>query len=343
MIRKNNKIPLVTICIPTYNSSKTIKKTLKSILNQTYKNYKIIIVDNASKDNTIKIINSFKNKKIKIYKFKKLVNAEENWNRCIKFANGKYTAIYHSDDIYNKDIISKQVCFLEKNLGCGAVFTEGLLIDINDNIINKAKVPIKKLNDNFNYNNLEIFKTLSKDFNFLICPSAMVRTVIYQKDIKKFDYKKFGTSADLDAWLRILNKYEIGIIRQNLISYTISQNQQTTITRQFSKLPIFFKVMDIYIKKNFSNVQEIKENLLILKSYILLFLIIGSIQNNLRKNLNNLKKQLVKNLKKNKFFFVSNKKFVIYIILFLLTLTKNIKFLRKRLVKFLYFKFYKIA
>ena len=343
MIRKKSRIPLVTICIPTYNSSETIKKTLKSLLNQTYKNLNIIIVDNASKDNTIKIVNSFKNKKIKIYKFKNFLPAEENWNRCIKFAKGKYTAIYHSDDIYNKNIVSKQVCFLEKNLDCGAVFTEGALVDINNNLIQKIKAPINKSNDNFNYNNLEVFKILSKDFNFLICPSAMVRTTIYQKDIRKFNYKFFGSSADLDAWLRILKKNEIGIIKQNLISYTISHNQQTTLTRQFSKLPIFFKVMDFYQKKNFSKIENIRENLLVLKSYIILFLIIGSMQNGLQKNINRLKKQFIKNFKKSKKYYLSYKKFIIYMIVILLILTKSSNFMRKKLVKFLYFKFYKIA
>ena len=77
----------------------------------------------------------------------------------------------------------------------------------------------------------------------------MVRTKIYKNYIKKFNFKNFGSSSDLDAWLRILEKYDIGIIKQNLISYTISEKQQTTQTRQFKNLPIFFKVMEKQFKK----------------------------------------------------------------------------------------------
>ncbi len=337
------KLPLVSICIPTYNSETTIRKTLKSILNQTYKNFKIFIVDNASTDNTVKIIKSFKKKKIKIHKFKKFLQAEENWSRCIKLSDGDYTAIYHSDDVYDKDIILKQVCFLEKNLECGAVFTEGSLIDINNKFIKKIKVPVKKKSDNFNYNYIEVFEKLAKDFNFLICPSAMVRTKIYKNYVKKFNFKNFGSSSDLDAWLRILEKYDIGIIKQNLISYTISEKQQTTQTRQFKNLPIFFKVMEKQFKKKKIRDNKFKEDFQILKSYIFLFLIIGSMQNQLNNNLNILYKKFYKTLIHTRPFFLSRKKTTIMIILFLLFITKSSKFLRKQLVQFLYFKFYKIA
>jgi glycosyltransferase involved in cell wall biosynthesis len=342
MFKYNN--PPVTICIPTHNSEITIYKSLKSILCQTYKNIKIKILDNASTDKTIKIIKSFRDKRIKIYKFKKKVSAEENFNRCIRVADGKYTAIYHSDDLYNKDIVSMQVCFLEKNKNTGVVFTEGDLVNANFEKISSIKSPLKKKNDNFNYDKNIILKFLVKDYNFFLCPTAMVRTNIYKSEIKNFRHKLFKNSSDLDCWLRILKNSYIGVIKKNLISYRISKSQQTFQTRDFSKLPFFFKVMDTHLEqfKFFKNNNDYIKDYYILKNYIKLFIIIGYLKiNNLTYSDKFFHKFKLYYAAKKK-LSLSKKEYIIYIILNVLKITRNLKILNKFFINFLYYKFYKV-
>jgi glycosyltransferase involved in cell wall biosynthesis len=70
MIKENNN-PLVSVLIPTYNSALYIKDTLESILNQTYKNLEIIVIDDASKDSTVNIVKKYKDKRIKLFVNKK--------------------------------------------------------------------------------------------------------------------------------------------------------------------------------------------------------------------------------------------------------------------------------
>ena len=336
--------PLVNVLIPTYNVEKTIKKTLLSILNQSYKNFIVYIVDNNSSDKTISIIKSIKNKKIKLFKYRKKVVAEENFNRCIKLSKGKYTAIFHSDDIYDSEIIYKQICFLEKNKKAGAVFSDGYLIDQNDNLIAPATSPLYAKNDNFNYTYEQIFEELSINYNFLLCPTAMVRTPIYKNEIKRFRYDLFGNSSDLDAWLRIAKKHSIGIIRQKLINYRISPTQQTTVTRKDTNLPDFFKVIDYYIKdKKIKNKNQIKKNYTILKTYFYLFLFISASK---KKNKNFerkwFKKFLIYKKKISYYTTFSQKKFNIELIYLALKFTKYFNFFHKRLIKYLYLKFYKV-
>lgn len=342
MFKYNN--PLVTICIPTHNSEITIYKSLKSILCQTYKNIKIKILDNASTDKTIKIIKSFRDKRIKIYKFKIKVSAEENFNRCIGVAEGKYTAIYHSDDLYNKDIVSMQVCFLEKNKNIGVVFTEGDLVNSNFEKISSINYPLIKKNDNFNYEKNIILKLLAKNYNFFLCPTAMVRTNIYKSEIKNFRHKLYKNSSDLDCWLRILNKSDIGVIKKNLISYRISKSQQTFLTRDYFKLPPFFKVMDYHLKnfKFSKNNSKYINDYSVLKKYIKLFLIIGYLKIN---NLTYSDKfsheiKLYYNVKE--MLYLSKKKIIIYIVLKVLKITRYSKILNKFVINFLYYKFYKV-
>ncbi|MEN8907400.1 MAG: glycosyltransferase [Clostridiales bacterium] len=250
-IKKNGK-PFVSICIPTYNALSTIKNTISSILNQTYKNFELIIIDNASTDNTIEIVRGFDDSRIKVIQNEINIGAEANFERCFKYAEGKYTAIFHSDDLYNKDIILNEINFLEERKDVGAVFTMAQYIDEKGNFIDIAQIPkiVTNIKDVQIYNFEEIFKLILRYFNFLICPSAMVRSSIYKNHVKKWDGERFGTSADLGVWLKILEKYSIGILPEILISYRISKIQTGAKYRRFNiQRSDFFKVIDYYLEQ----------------------------------------------------------------------------------------------
>ena len=105
----NAEKPLVCVCIPTFNSAATIRETLASIVNQSYKHLNIHVVDNDSTDDTLQIVLEFNDPRIRLYKNKINVGAEGNFNRCIQSATGEYTAIFHADDIYESAMVEKQV------------------------------------------------------------------------------------------------------------------------------------------------------------------------------------------------------------------------------------------
>lgn len=90
---------LITIAIPTYNNEKTIAKAIKSALHQDYnEEYEILIANNASKDKTQDIIESFKDDKIRIIVNKETYDMYTNHNICLKEAKGDYVLFCHSDD-----------------------------------------------------------------------------------------------------------------------------------------------------------------------------------------------------------------------------------------------------
>lgn len=109
----SNASPLACICVPTYNAAGTIRETLESILSQTYSNLVVHISDNASTDDTLKIIESMADHRVAIHRHDVNVGGEGNFNRCIQMAEGKYTAIFHADDIYEPEMVERQVEFLE--------------------------------------------------------------------------------------------------------------------------------------------------------------------------------------------------------------------------------------
>lgn len=112
-LKSNNK--LVSILIVTFNSERFILKTIQSCLNQTYPNFEILILDNASKDNTVSIIKKLKNKKIKLFCSKDNTGPYKGLNYLIKRSKGKYIAIQDHDDLWLPQKIEKQIKYLEQN------------------------------------------------------------------------------------------------------------------------------------------------------------------------------------------------------------------------------------
>ena len=105
---------MISVVIPTYNREKTIKRAIDSILNQTYKDIEIIIVDDCSKDNTEEIIKQYKDNRIKYIKLDKNSGACAARNKGIELAKGQYIAFQDSDDEWLLDKLEKQMAIFEK-------------------------------------------------------------------------------------------------------------------------------------------------------------------------------------------------------------------------------------
>ena len=243
-------LPLVCICIPTFNAERTIGESLDSIIKQRYQNLDIHIVDNASSDATLEVVARFRDSRISIHRNDINVGGERNFNRCAQLARGKYTAIFHADDIYEVDMVGAQVAFLEANSAVGAVFTEAKLINELGAFIGEVKFPQGFGSTNYLYDFWEILKGVLKHSNFLICPSAMVRSDIYQSEHIRWRGELFSSSADLDVWLRIAQRCPIGLIPLSLMRYRLSNGQFSASVRAQTERADFFLVIDYYLDQD---------------------------------------------------------------------------------------------
>lgn len=116
--------PLVSICLPTRNGEKTIRKTIKSIFSQKYKNYELLISINSSKDKTYLICKNLKkkNKKIKIFVQKNFLSPTENHNFIIKKAKGNFIVFIHDDDHWGANFLKNGIKKLLSDNNAVAVF-----------------------------------------------------------------------------------------------------------------------------------------------------------------------------------------------------------------------------
>jgi glycosyltransferase involved in cell wall biosynthesis len=239
--------PLVCICVPTYNAASTVRETLESILAQTYLNLVVHVSDNASTDDTLKVIESIADSRVTIHQHDVNVGGEGNFNRCIQFAKGKYTAIFHADDVYEPEMVAKQVAFLEGNSTVGAVFTAARIIG-STGIVSKVIGRIDASSrGNFVCDFLILFKTILKNGNFIVCPSAMVRTDIYKNEIQRWRGDMFRSSSDLDVWLRVAESHSIALLGEPLMRYRVDSNQFSNRVRLRTERADFFLVMDYYL------------------------------------------------------------------------------------------------
>ena len=138
---------LVSIITPAYNAAAYITETIESVLNQTYQNWEMLIVNDCSKDNTAEIVQSYaaKDKRIKLINLKQNSGAAVARNTAIQNAKGRYIAFLDSDDLWRKEKLQKQIQFMQRN-GYAFTFTSyEHFKEAKENIHNIVKVS-KSLN-----------------------------------------------------------------------------------------------------------------------------------------------------------------------------------------------------
>lgn len=200
---------LVSIITPTYNCGKFINETIKSVLNQTYKNWEMIIVDDCSTDNTEKIVLKFDDERIKYHKLKINSGAAVARTTAMQLAKGSYMAFLDSDDIWTEDKLEKQLNFMKKN-NYAFTCTSYEQIDENGNSLSKIINPVKKCS----YNRL-----------LLDCPVGN-STVMYDvTKMGKFEVPNIRKRNDDALWLQMLKKekYIYGF-NSVLMKYRIRKN-----------------------------------------------------------------------------------------------------------------------
>jgi len=115
--------------MPVYNAGKFVEKSVKSLLDQTFRNFELIIVDDGSSDNSLKIISSFKDERIRILKNETNHGIVYSRNRGLSKTHGRYYAPFDADDVARKDKLEKQITFLDSNPEFAMIGSWAKLID----------------------------------------------------------------------------------------------------------------------------------------------------------------------------------------------------------------------
>ena len=221
-----NKISLVDIILPNYNKAKFLDEAIKSILNQSFSNFKLHIIDDFSNDNSLEIIKKFSDSRIKLTTLKENYGVYYCRNLGLKFSNSKYIAFIDADDYWDKDKLENQIKFMEK-FNYGFTYTDYIPFTIEKN--NKKFKKKIVVNKEFSFN------------EFIHNTSIAMSTVIVQKSLlKNIKFEKLEVCEDYLFKCQILRKHKAVKCEDALMYYCISKNSM-----QSNKLRSLFWVWKI--------------------------------------------------------------------------------------------------
>jgi glycosyltransferase involved in cell wall biosynthesis len=236
----NSTLPLVSVIMPVFNSAKYLKSAINSILNQTYENIELIIVDDGSTDESVEIIKLISSSKIKFSQNEKNLGVSATRNRMIDLAKGKYLALMDSDDISTSYRIEKQVDFLEKNDEYGLIGGHYERFSTYG-FFKKRKNHKQSLIQEENQANLNFMGSIA-------APTAMFRASTLKNNSLYFDIN-LKIAEDYDLWRRIGLHSKVTNIDEMLIYY------RKHLNNAMNKKELAYIHTTIALRKSFDNLK----------------------------------------------------------------------------------------
>ena len=219
------RLPAISVCIPTYNGAKYIAQTIESILNQTFTDFEIIVSDDGSSDKTLEIVGSFNDPRIvRIDRLSK-VGAEANWNNAVATASASLVKLVCQDDLLYPQCLEVEVQTMSKSENQDVSFCFHLrdFVTPNSRKLSSRRVGYSNLQK---YSKTEILtKVVRSGGNPIGEPMAVIMRKLSLNSAGKFrgDYV-----IDLDMWSKLSDQGSALFIEQHLSAFRISKTSWTS-------------------------------------------------------------------------------------------------------------------
>jgi glycosyltransferase involved in cell wall biosynthesis len=236
--------PKVSVIIPAYNAERTIRETINSVLEQTFFDFELIIINDGSTDNTLQLVNEVKDSRLRVYSYSN-AGLSMARNRGITHAKGEYISFIDADDLWTSDKLEMQVQALEKSPTSGVAYSWTMCMD------NSGKVFYPGVIANFQgnvYSHLLISNFIASGSNVLIRAEAI-------KSVGEFDIT-LKSCEDWDYWLRLAPKWNFVVVPKSQIIYRLSSGAMSSKVEVMEKYQIL--VLERAFKKAPPELQHLK-------------------------------------------------------------------------------------
>ncbi len=224
-----NENELISVVIPTYNRAYIIFKSIESVLNQTYRNIELIIVDDGSTDDTVKNLRNIKDKRLQIVQLEKNSGMCAARNAGTKVSKGKYIAIHDSDDIWDLEKLEKQYKFMKKT-GCDLAFCQMRRINVNGK---EQIVPNKDITMDG-----DLYHKLLKG-SFIPSITIMMKNELANKVEFDPEVRRF---TDWDFALRVVKaNYKISYLPEILATSYIQNDSSAVTENKYKSIEFIYK------------------------------------------------------------------------------------------------------
>ncbi len=212
LLKKGNSSPDISVLMSVYNSEEYLAESIKSILNQTFKNFEFLIIDDGSTDKSLEIISSYNDKRIVLIKNKNNLGLAASLNKGMKLAKGKYIARMDADDIALPTRLDKQFSFMENNRD----------IDISGSYVqffgNDRDTIVKYPLENEDIKARLIFNcAFAHPVVILRKNSFLDKNLFYDKAVKH--------AEDYELWSRVAQSCRMANIPEVLLRYRLHKDQ----------------------------------------------------------------------------------------------------------------------
>ncbi len=208
--------PLISIILPVYNAEPYLRQSIDSIIDQTFPDFELIIINDGSTDKSLNIINSYNDSRIKVVS-RSNKGLIDTLNEGISIARGKYIARQDADDYSAPNRLEKQLYYLENNNNIDIVGSFATVIDENDQRIRTLFAP----------------RTHEQIISFLPLGTTFIHgSVLFRNSGISYD-KNYKHAEDYELWTRILSKGQGANIAENLYFY---RDHGNNISHQYAKI-----------------------------------------------------------------------------------------------------------
>lgn len=242
--------PIVSVIIPTYNRAHLVGRAIKSVLNQTFQDFELIVVDDGSTDNTKEVVNSFSDTRIRYIKHEINKGGNAARNAGLKNSKGEYIAFLDSDDEWLPEKLEKQVNMFQKSSDeVALIYSWAEIIDEKGNLFMKSQPMIKG----------EALREILNG-NFLPSSTVIVKKACFDK-VGLFD-ENFTSCQDREMWTRIAAQCRVEVLPECLVrmyrhsDFSIGTSPKKVI---YGYYQYFTKFQRLYLQQGMR--KELSQNL----------------------------------------------------------------------------------
>lgn len=226
--------PTVSVVMPSYNHARFIASAIESVLNQTFSDFELIVVDDGSADNSVEIIRAFEDPRIRTVFFEKNKGAAAATNHAISLSRGRYIALCNSDDRWMKNKLDVQLSILKKQPNLAATFSDVIWIDDQGTALVKSRLSFStKIFRRKNRSRHEWLHDLLLNGNCLCHPSVLIKRDSLNR-MGPYD-DRFRQLPDFKKWIDLVQFDEIFISPEQLVEFRIHDSNTSAVKPDTSR------------------------------------------------------------------------------------------------------------
>lgn len=250
--------PKVSVNIVCYNHEHYIGPALESVLNQTFGDMEILLLNNGSTDRSLSVMERYQDNRIRISSV--FPNQQSTWagKKLMEQATGEYVALLCSDDIWEKDKLRQQVAYLDAHPDVGAVFTRVQPIDENGDPIRSSKNPYhKQFNTHPNRSSARWLNDMwQRADHAFCCSSALIR----REALAQAGYYdvRLKYVQDMNLWANLLTRYEVYILEEKLTRMR-SFSKHTNLSARSLKTSLTVLNESFILYEQFKKIKDVEK------------------------------------------------------------------------------------